>query len=56
FLGPVADEACEYVIGIVRKNPLLLRELNLSECKIGDLNVKKLAALMQDKHCKLKTL
>ncbi|KAL0160835.1 hypothetical protein M9458_044560, partial [Cirrhinus mrigala] len=53
---PAADEACEYVTGIVGKNPLLLRELNLSECELGDTNVKRLAALLQDKHCKLNTL
>ncbi|XP_051744797.1 uncharacterized protein LOC127509829 isoform X5 [Ctenopharyngodon idella] len=56
FLGPVADEACQYVTGIVGNNPLLLRELNLSERELGDSNVKKLAALLQDKHCKLNTL
>ncbi|XP_048041276.1 protein NLRC5-like isoform X3 [Megalobrama amblycephala] len=56
FLGPAADEACQYVTGIVGNNPLLLRELNLSERELGDSNVKKLAALLQDKHCKLNTL
>ncbi|XDV23238.1 hypothetical protein PO909_027911 [Leuciscus waleckii] len=56
FLGPAADEACQYVRGIVGKNPLLLRELNLSERELGDSNMKKLAALLQDKHCKLNTL
>ncbi|XP_073700444.1 uncharacterized protein [Garra rufa] len=56
FLGPAADEACQYVTGIVFKNPLLLRELNLSECELGDTQVKLLTALLQDKHCKLNTL
>uniref|UniRef100_A0A672SSY3 Uncharacterized protein n=1 Tax=Sinocyclocheilus grahami TaxID=75366 RepID=A0A672SSY3_SINGR len=56
FLGPAADEACQYVTGIVGKNPLLLRELNLSEHELGDTNMKQLAALLQDKHCTLNTL
>ncbi|KAL1251665.1 hypothetical protein QQF64_019461, partial [Cirrhinus molitorella] len=56
FLGPAADEACQYVTGIVGKNPLLLSELNLSEHKLGDTQVNQIAALLQDKHCKLNTL
>uniref|UniRef100_A0A8C1QV33 NACHT domain-containing protein n=1 Tax=Cyprinus carpio TaxID=7962 RepID=A0A8C1QV33_CYPCA len=56
FLGPVADEACQYVTGIVGKNPLLLRELNLSLHELGDARVNQIAALLQDKHCKLNTL
>uniref|UniRef100_A0A8C1MLG4 NACHT domain-containing protein n=1 Tax=Cyprinus carpio TaxID=7962 RepID=A0A8C1MLG4_CYPCA len=56
FLGPAADEACQYVTGIVGKNPLLLRELNLSEHELGDTQVNQIAALLQDKHCTLKTL
>uniref|UniRef100_A0A8C2CW15 NACHT domain-containing protein n=1 Tax=Cyprinus carpio TaxID=7962 RepID=A0A8C2CW15_CYPCA len=56
FLGPAADEACQYVTGIVGKNPLLLRELNLSEHELGDTRVNQIAALLQDKHCKLNTL
>ncbi|XDV28525.1 hypothetical protein PO909_031811, partial [Leuciscus waleckii] len=56
FLGPAADEACQYVRGIVGKNPLLLRELNLSERELGDTRVNQIAALLKDKHCKLNTL
>ncbi|XDV23283.1 hypothetical protein PO909_027923 [Leuciscus waleckii] len=56
FLGPDADEACQYVNRVVGKNPLLLRELNLSGRKLEDSNVKKLAALLQDRHCKLNIL
>uniref|UniRef100_A0A8C1MN35 Uncharacterized protein n=1 Tax=Cyprinus carpio TaxID=7962 RepID=A0A8C1MN35_CYPCA len=56
FLGPAADEACQYVTGIVGKNPLLLRELNLSEHELGDTRVNQISALLQDKHCKLDTL
>ncbi|XP_042612072.1 NACHT, LRR and PYD domains-containing protein 3-like [Cyprinus carpio] len=56
FLGPVADEACQYVTGIVGKNLLLLRELNLSELELEDTRVNQITALLQDKHCKLNTL
>ncbi|XP_016404133.1 ribonuclease inhibitor-like, partial [Sinocyclocheilus rhinocerous] len=56
FLGPAADEACQFVTGIVGKNPLLLRELNLSEQKLGDKQMDQIAALLRDKHCKLNTL
>ncbi|ROL48414.1 Ribonuclease inhibitor [Anabarilius grahami] len=56
FLGPAAEEACQYLTGIVGENPLLLRELNLSGHKLGDTRVNQIAALLQDKHCKLNTL
>ncbi|KAL0160834.1 hypothetical protein M9458_044559, partial [Cirrhinus mrigala] len=56
FLGPAADEACQYVTGFVGKNPLLMRELNLGERELGDTQVNQIAALLQDKHCQLNTL
>ncbi|CAM4584323.1 unnamed protein product [Leuciscus chuanchicus] len=56
FLSSAADEACQYVKGIVGENPLLLKELNLSECELGDTNVKKLTSLLEDKHCKVNRL
>ncbi len=56
FLGPAADEACQFVKGIVGKNPLLLRELNLSEHELGDTRVNQITALLRDRHCKLNTL
>ncbi|XP_067272609.1 ribonuclease inhibitor-like [Pseudorasbora parva] len=56
FLSPAADEACQYVRGIVGKNPLLMRELNLSDHKLGDTGVNQISALLKDKHCKLNTL
>ncbi|XDV23257.1 hypothetical protein PO909_027917, partial [Leuciscus waleckii] len=54
--SPDADEACQYVTGIVGKNLLLLRELNLSKHKLGETRVNQISALLQDKHCKLNTL
>ncbi|KAL0159760.1 hypothetical protein M9458_043485, partial [Cirrhinus mrigala] len=56
FLGPAADEACQYVTGIVGKNPLFQRELNLSKRELGDTRVNQIAALLQDKHCHVNTL
>ncbi|XP_067271174.1 NLR family CARD domain-containing protein 3-like [Pseudorasbora parva] len=56
FVSPAADEACEYVRGIVGINPLLLRELNLRDHKLGDTRVTQISALLQDKHCQLNTL
>ncbi|ROL45396.1 NLR family CARD domain-containing protein 3 [Anabarilius grahami] len=56
FLSAAADEACQYVERVVGKNPLLLRELNLSEHVLGDTRVNQIAALLQDKHCRLNTL
>ncbi|XP_052446017.1 NACHT, LRR and PYD domains-containing protein 12-like isoform X1 [Carassius gibelio] len=56
FLGPAADEGCQYVTGIVGKNPLLLKELNLREHELGDTRVNQISALLQDKHCTLNTL
>ncbi|KAK9951789.1 hypothetical protein ABG768_028222, partial [Culter alburnus] len=56
LLGPDADQACQYVRGIVGENPILLRELNLSERELGDRGVNQLAALLQDKHCNPNTL
>ncbi|KAK9978756.1 hypothetical protein ABG768_020495, partial [Culter alburnus] len=56
FLSPAADEACQYVNRVVGKNPLLQKELNLSGHKLEDTNVKQLAALLEDKHCKINIL
>jgi len=55
-LGPAADEACQYVTGIVGRNLLIERELNLSDLEQGETRVNQIAALLQDKHCKLNTL
>ncbi len=57
FLSPDAEEACKYLNDILHiKNPLLQRELNLSERELGDTRVNHIAALLQDKHCTLNTL
>ncbi|KAL0160809.1 hypothetical protein M9458_044534, partial [Cirrhinus mrigala] len=56
FLGPAADEACRFVTGLVGKNPLLLKELNLRERELRDTQVNQITALLQDKHCTLNAL
>ncbi|KTG01536.1 hypothetical protein cypCar_00045676, partial [Cyprinus carpio] len=56
FLGPAADEAYQYATEVQGENPLLLRELNLSLHELGDTRVNQIAALLQDKHCKLNAL
>ncbi|XP_067272550.1 NLR family CARD domain-containing protein 3-like [Pseudorasbora parva] len=56
FVSPAADEACEYVRGIVGINPLLQRELDLSKHELGDTRVHQISDLLQDKHCRLNTL
>ncbi|ROL44149.1 NACHT, LRR and PYD domains-containing protein 12, partial [Anabarilius grahami] len=56
FLSAAADEACQYVNRVVGKNLLLLRELNLSERELEDTRVNQIAALLQDKHCRLNTM
>ncbi|XP_042612119.1 ribonuclease inhibitor-like [Cyprinus carpio] len=57
FLGPAADEACQYVSGIMGINPLLLRELILSGNKLDIIKfVNDFAALLEDKHCQFNKL
>uniref|UniRef100_A0A8C1QRW0 Uncharacterized protein n=1 Tax=Cyprinus carpio TaxID=7962 RepID=A0A8C1QRW0_CYPCA len=50
ILSPIAQEACEYLTGVLGKSPLLLKELDLSEDKLGDLDGEKLSALLMDSH------
>nr|XP_021325112.1 NACHT, LRR and PYD domains-containing protein 3 isoform X2 [Danio rerio] len=56
FLSSAADEFCQFVTGIMGKNPLLLKELNLSDRELGDTRVNQLSDLLQDKHCQINTL
>ncbi|KAL0160952.1 hypothetical protein M9458_044677, partial [Cirrhinus mrigala] len=53
---PAADEACQDINRVLGENLLLLRELNLSESELGLSGLKKLCAVLQDKHCKLNSL
>ncbi|XP_030649732.1 NLR family CARD domain-containing protein 3-like [Chanos chanos] len=54
--SPVAEEACAALTSALGKNPLLLRELDLSENKPVSLGVKQLSALLEDPHCRLQKL
>ncbi|XP_051977209.1 protein NLRC5-like [Xyrauchen texanus] len=54
--SPSAEEAHQYLTKKLKKNPLLLREWDLNGYKLGDSNVKQIAALLGDKHCKLNKL
>nr|XP_055065224.1 uncharacterized protein LOC129447483 [Misgurnus anguillicaudatus] len=56
FLEGPAEEACRYFKKVLNENPLLMRELNLSKKKVGNTSVNRLAALLRDKHCKLKKI
>ncbi|XP_067222537.1 NACHT, LRR and PYD domains-containing protein 12-like isoform X2 [Chanodichthys erythropterus] len=51
----VTEEGCAALTSALRSNPSHLRVLNLSGNKIGD-SVSLLSDLLQDPHCKLKTL
>ncbi|XP_050957407.1 NACHT, LRR and PYD domains-containing protein 3-like, partial [Labeo rohita] len=54
--SPAAEEACEYLTGVLGKSPLLLKELDLSGDKLGDLDGEKLSALLMDSHSKLEKI
>ncbi|CAM4640507.1 unnamed protein product [Leuciscus chuanchicus] len=52
----VTDEGCAALTSALRSNPPHLRELDLTENKVGDSGVKQLSDLLQDPHCKLEIL
>ncbi|KAI7792987.1 hypothetical protein IRJ41_000923, partial [Triplophysa rosa] len=56
FLKGPAEKAYQYVNKSLGKNPLLVKELNLSKHKLDDTKVMQLAALLKDKHCKINIL
>ncbi|XP_037402046.1 protein NLRC5-like isoform X3 [Pygocentrus nattereri] len=45
-----------FLFECLKKEPLVLTELNLSKKKLGSTELKQLSALLVDSHCKLKTL
>ncbi|XP_053534235.1 uncharacterized protein LOC108264148 isoform X13 [Ictalurus punctatus] len=47
-----AQEGYELLYRVLNKNPLLQRELDVSEKINGDSEVKQLSALLQDSHCR----
>ncbi|CAM4736165.1 unnamed protein product [Leuciscus chuanchicus] len=52
----VTDEGCSALASALRSNPSHLRDLNLSENKLGESDVKLLSDLKNDPHFKLETL
>ncbi|KAF4071809.1 hypothetical protein AMELA_G00267070 [Ameiurus melas] len=50
--SPAAQEGYELLYRVLNKNPLLQRELDVSEKIHGDSEVKQLSALLQDPHCR----
>ncbi|XP_073690621.1 protein NLRC3-like [Garra rufa] len=51
----ITDEGCAALASALRSNPSHLRELDLSENKVGD-SVKLLSDVLQNPHCKLEKL
>ncbi|CAM4550198.1 unnamed protein product [Leuciscus chuanchicus] len=51
----LTDEGCAALTSALRSNPEHLRNLNLSQSKLGD-SVKRLAAVLEDPRSKLETL
>ncbi|KAI5086111.1 NLR family CARD domain-containing protein 3 isoform X18, partial [Silurus meridionalis] len=52
----ISDESCADVASALCTNPSHIRDLDLSECKLGDSGVKKLCDLLKKHECKLETL
>ncbi|KAL6470853.1 hypothetical protein MHYP_G00219720, partial [Metynnis hypsauchen] len=51
-----AEEVCDSLTKVLRKNPLLLRELDLSGKIQGDLELNKISDLLKDSHCRAHTV
>ncbi len=54
--SPAAQEACDHLTKVLGTSPLFLKELDLSEDKLGDLDGEKLSALLMDSHSKLEKI
>ncbi|KAF4071799.1 hypothetical protein AMELA_G00266890, partial [Ameiurus melas] len=52
----VKEKSCTDLVPALCTNPSHIRELDLSECKLGDSGVKKLCNLLKKHECKLETL
>ncbi len=52
----MTDEGCSAVTSALKSNPSHLRELDLSENKLGDSGVKNLRDLLMNPQCKLEIL
>ncbi|XP_063049637.1 NLR family CARD domain-containing protein 3-like [Engraulis encrasicolus] len=56
LLSDGAEKVCENLTSVLGGNPLLLTELDLRGKIPGDSGVKQLCALLEDSHCRVKTL
>ncbi|XP_076829409.1 ribonuclease inhibitor-like [Brachyhypopomus gauderio] len=54
--SPAAEEACDSLTKALGSNPLLLRELDLNKCRLTNISVKQLCALLEDPHYRLQKL
>ncbi|KAI4878986.1 hypothetical protein NFI96_025801 [Prochilodus magdalenae] len=54
--SPAAEELCDSLNKVLGTNPLLLKELDLSGKKQGDLQMKKICDLLVDSHCRTQKL
>ncbi|XP_048018278.1 NACHT, LRR and PYD domains-containing protein 12-like [Megalobrama amblycephala] len=52
----ITEKQCVILTSALKSNPSHLRELNLSENKLGDSGVKHLCDVLKDSHCKLDRL
>ncbi len=52
----MTDKGCSAVTLALQSNPSHLRELDLSENKLGDSGVKNLSDLLMNPQCKLEIL
>ncbi|XP_067217989.1 NLR family CARD domain-containing protein 3-like isoform X2 [Chanodichthys erythropterus] len=52
----ITEKQCVILTSALKSNPSHLRELNLSENKLGDSGVKHLCDVLKDSHCKLERL
>ncbi|XP_060780253.1 protein NLRC5-like [Neoarius graeffei] len=52
----VSEKSCTALASALCTNPSHIRQLDLSECKLGDSGVEKLCDLLKKHECKLETL
>ncbi len=52
----ISNEGCAALASALRSDSSHLRELNLSDIKLGDSGVKQLSAGLDNLHCKLEIL
>ncbi len=52
----MTDEGCSALTSALKSNPSHLRELDLSENKLGDSGFENIGNLLMNPQCKLETL